>query len=61
MSDRLAKSAGLNSLATLSSRLLGVVRDMVMAALFGTTMAADAFNIASRIPISSGTSSRRAR
>lgn len=50
MSERLAKSAGLNSLATLSSRLLGVVRDMVMAALFGTTMAADAFNIASRIP-----------
>ncbi len=50
MSDQLARSAGLNSLATLSSRLLGVVRDMVMAALFGTTMAADAFNIASRIP-----------
>lgn len=50
MSERLAKSAGLNSLATLSSRLLGLVRDSVLAYLFGTGMAADAFYIASRLP-----------
>ncbi len=50
MSERIARSAGLNSLATLSSRLLGLVRDMVMAALFGAGMVNDAFLIASRVP-----------
>ncbi len=50
MSERLARSAGLNSLATMSSRLLGLVRDVIMAGLFGTGLAHDAFNIASRIP-----------
>lgn len=50
MSDRLAKSAGTVGLAVMTSRLLGVIRDQVMAGLFGTGMAQDAFNIASRIP-----------
>jgi len=36
--------------ATLASRLLGVVREQVIAALFGAHDAADAFNIAFRIP-----------
>ncbi|MCR4374835.1 MAG: murein biosynthesis integral membrane protein MurJ [Acidobacteria bacterium] len=50
MSERLAKSAGTVGLAVMTSRLLGVIRDQVMAGLFGTGMAQDAFNIASRIP-----------
>src|SRR5512141_2499300 len=50
MSVRLAKSAGLISIATLASRLLGVVREMVLAALFGAGLEMDAFNVAFRIP-----------
>jgi len=37
------KAAGLIGAATFSSRILGFVRDMVMARLFGATPAADAF------------------
>jgi putative peptidoglycan lipid II flippase len=47
---RLAKAAGLIGLATLSSRILGFIRDMVLARLFGATPAADAFFVAYRIP-----------
>ncbi|HJR58839.1 MAG TPA: murein biosynthesis integral membrane protein MurJ [Vicinamibacterales bacterium] len=52
MSSRLAKSAGLIGLATLTSRLLGLVRDTVLAAYFGASasMQMDAFNVAFRIP-----------
>lgn len=50
MSTRLAKSAGLISVATLASRLLGVVREMVLAAFFGAGLEMDAFNVAFRIP-----------
>jgi putative peptidoglycan lipid II flippase len=50
MSERLARSAGTIGLAVMTSRILGVVRDQVMAGLFGTGMAQDAFNIATRIP-----------
>lgn len=50
MSERLAKSAGTVGLAVMSSRLLGVVRDQVMAGLFGTGIAQDAYNIAMRVP-----------
>ncbi len=50
MSDRLAKSAGTVGLAVMTSRILGLVRDQVMAGLFGTGMAHDAFNIAMRVP-----------
>src|SRR5574341_1138303 len=47
---RVAKAAGLIGAATLSSRILGFIRDMVLARLFGATAAADAFFVAYRIP-----------
>ena len=47
---RLAKSAGIVGAATLTSRLLGLVRDQVLAYLFGAGNAMDAFNVAYRIP-----------
>lgn len=47
---RVVKAAGLIGVATLSSRVLGFVRDMVLARLFGATPAADAFFVAYRIP-----------
>lgn len=46
----MVKAAGLIGLATFCSRVLGFVRDMVMAGLFGATPAADAFYVANRIP-----------
>jgi len=50
MSLKLAKSAGLIGAATTVSRLLGLVRETVLAALFGATPSMDAFNVAFRIP-----------
>ncbi len=52
MSFRLARSAGLIGIATMASRLLGVAREIVLAALFGAsaTPAMDAFNVAFRVP-----------
>ncbi len=50
MSSKLARSAGLIGLATMSSRLLGVAREMVLAGLFGARMEMDAFNVAFRVP-----------
>ena len=47
---RLAKSAGIIGAATLTSRLLGLARDQVLAYLFGAGNAMDAFNVAYRIP-----------
>ena len=47
---RLTASAGVVGAATLASRLLGLVRDLVLAYRFGATDAMDAFNVASRIP-----------
>jgi putative peptidoglycan lipid II flippase len=44
------KAAGVIGVATFSSRILGFVRDMVLASLFGATPAADAFFVAYRIP-----------
>lgn len=44
------KSAGVIGIATFSSRVLGFIRDMVLARLFGATPAADAFFVAFRIP-----------
>ncbi|MDY0132564.1 MAG: murein biosynthesis integral membrane protein MurJ [Desulforegulaceae bacterium] len=43
-------SAGVVSLSTLLSRILGFVRDMVIASFFGAGTAADAFFVAFRIP-----------
>ncbi|MGH7255815.1 MAG: murein biosynthesis integral membrane protein MurJ, partial [Nitrospirales bacterium] len=47
---RVARAAGLIGAATFSSRILGLVRDIVLARLFGATAAADAFFVAYRIP-----------
>lgn len=47
---RVTRAAGTIGLATLLSRVLGFVRDMVVAAAFGASLAADAFYVAFRIP-----------
>lgn len=47
---KVAKAAGVVGVATLGSRVMGYVRDMVMSWAFGTTVAADAFYVAYRIP-----------
>ena len=47
---RITKAAGLIGLATLLSRILGLIRDMVQARYFGAGLAADAFFVAYRIP-----------
>jgi len=44
------RDAGVVGVATMASRVLGLVRDAVMAAIFGATPAADAFFVAFRIP-----------
>lgn len=49
-SPQLAKSAGVIGAATMTSRLLGLVRDQVLAFLFGAGDQMDAYNIAFRIP-----------
>ena len=47
---RLARSAGLAGVATLASRILGLVRESVQAAIFGASNEMDAFLVAFRIP-----------
>jgi putative peptidoglycan lipid II flippase len=47
---QLVKAAGIIGIATFTSRILGFVRDMVLARLFGAGAAADAFFVAYRIP-----------
>ncbi|HLB95132.1 MAG TPA: murein biosynthesis integral membrane protein MurJ [Nitrospiria bacterium] len=46
----ITRAAGLISLATFASRILGFVRDMVLARLFGAGLVSDAFFVAYRIP-----------
>ena len=46
----MVKAAGVIGVATFSSRILGFIRDMVLASLFGATPAADAFFVAFRVP-----------
>lgn len=48
--DQVTRAAGVVGSATLLSRLLGYVRDEVVAGLFGATASADAFFVAFRIP-----------
>jgi len=48
--QQILRSAGLVSFLTLLSRLLGYARDLALAILLGTSLAADAFVIAFRIP-----------
>jgi len=45
-----AKAAGLMSVATFISRILGYVKDMLLAGIFGATGTADTFFVAFRIP-----------
>ncbi|RKY35900.1 MAG: murein biosynthesis integral membrane protein MurJ, partial [Candidatus Omnitrophota bacterium] len=47
---KLFKSAGVISGFTLLSRILGFVRDIIIAGLFGTNVTAQAFFVAFRIP-----------
>jgi putative peptidoglycan lipid II flippase len=49
-SPRLARSAGVFGLATITSRILGLAREQVMAYYFGAGDANDAFRVASRVP-----------
>src|SRR6478752_9850159 len=49
-SRSLARSAGVIGATTLTSRMLGLVREQVMAYFFGASNAVDAFNVAFRIP-----------
>jgi len=48
--DRLARDAGLTGIATLTSRILGLARDQVLAAFFGAGNDMDAFVVAFRVP-----------
>ena len=48
--ENVSRAAGTVGFYTLLSRILGLVRDMVVAYFFGSTMAADAFFVAFRIP-----------
>jgi putative peptidoglycan lipid II flippase len=47
---RIARAAGLMSIATFISRILGYVKDMILARYFGATGTADIFFVAFRIP-----------
>jgi putative peptidoglycan lipid II flippase len=47
---KLLKSTSIVSLMTLLSRILGLVRDVVFARMFGATIVMDAFIVANRIP-----------
>jgi len=48
--ERLARDAGLTGIATLTSRILGLARDQVLAAFFGAGNDMDAFVVAFRVP-----------
>ena len=48
--SKIARAAGIVGSATLLSRILGLVRDLVTAYFFGAGLAADAFFVAFRIP-----------
>jgi putative peptidoglycan lipid II flippase len=48
--DGVARSAGLAGIATLTSRVLGLARDQVLASIFGAGNEMDAFVVAFRLP-----------
>jgi putative peptidoglycan lipid II flippase len=50
LADNLARSAASAGVATMTSRVLGVVREQVLASLFGAGNAMDAYLVAFRIP-----------
>ncbi len=47
---KIARAAGLMSAATFISRILGFIKDMILAKFFGATATADVFFVAFRIP-----------
>lgn len=47
---KIARAAGIISIATLCSRILGYVKDMILAGYFGATGLSDTFFVAFRIP-----------
>jgi putative peptidoglycan lipid II flippase len=49
-SGQVARAAGAMGVATLLSRIMGLVREQVFAVFFGAGFATDAFNVAFRIP-----------
>ncbi|HLW47238.1 MAG TPA: murein biosynthesis integral membrane protein MurJ [bacterium] len=49
-SDSIARSAGIIAAGTIASRVLGLVRDVLIAAMFGATSARSAFVIAYSLP-----------
>ena len=49
-SSRLARSAGVVGAATMTSRVLGLVREQVLAYWFGASDSMDAFLVAFRVP-----------
>ena len=50
MNKSLIKSTGIVAFATLLSRILGLIREMVIAGIFGASKGVDAFILAFRIP-----------
>ena len=48
--DNITRAAGIVSSATLLSRIMGFIRDMVVAYFFGAGYFADAFFVAFRLP-----------
>jgi len=50
MKTSIARSTGIVALCTLASRVLGFVRDMIIAAVFGASASLDGFFVAFRIP-----------
>ena len=47
---QISRATGILTLATLTSRVAGLIRDMVVAAVFGAGMVTDAFFVAFTIP-----------
>src|SRR5512136_991512 len=47
---QITKAASVVGLSTVASRILGLIRDIVFAKIFGASMESDAFQVAFRIP-----------
>ncbi|WP_438969630.1 lipid II flippase MurJ, partial [Methylophaga sp.] len=50
MSEKLFKSTAVVSVMTFTSRILGFIRDIVIARMFGAGLGADVFFVAFKIP-----------
>ncbi|MFQ5543868.1 MAG: murein biosynthesis integral membrane protein MurJ [Nitrospiria bacterium] len=48
--EKIARSAGTVAIGTFTSRILGFIRDMILARIFGASLFSDAFYVAFRIP-----------